>query len=88
LHQSCVDEICTVRRSVLAQMFIDALTKGKRIYKSYTNQKKKKFFFPSYLGGPNGTPRPMELHAHDPMRYVSDMLAWLHQALASERYAY
>jgi len=48
LHQSCVDEICTVRRSVLAQMFIDALTKGKRIYKSYTNQKKKNnnFFSP------------------------------------------
>jgi len=36
-------------------------------------------------GGPGGTPRPIELHAHDPMRYVGDMLAWLHQAVASER---
>lgn len=26
----------------------------------------------------------MEIHAHDPRRYVGDMLAWLHQALASE----
>eukprot|EP00898_Chlorokybus_atmophyticus_P001925 jgi/Chlat1/2733/Chrsp182S02898 len=36
-------------------------------------------------GGPGGTPRPIELHAHDPRRYIGDMLAWLHQALASER---
>eukprot|EP00897_Mesotaenium_endlicherianum_P007060 jgi/Mesen1/6382/ME000329S05549 len=36
-------------------------------------------------GGPGGMPRPMEVHAHDPLRYVGDMLAWLHQALASER---
>jgi hypothetical protein len=26
-------------------------------------------------GGPNGLPRPIELHAHDPTRYVGDMLA-------------
>ncbi|TRY59115.1 hypothetical protein DNTS_009558, partial [Danionella cerebrum] len=36
-------------------------------------------------GGPVGTPRPIEMHSHDPMRYVGDMLAWLHQATASER---
>ena len=35
-------------------------------------------------GGPNGNPRPIEMHAHDPLRYVSDMLAWTHQAVASE----
>ncbi|KAJ7295451.1 hypothetical protein O6H91_Y187000 [Diphasiastrum complanatum] len=35
-------------------------------------------------GGPGGMPRPIEVHAHDPLRYVGDMLAWLHQALASE----
>ncbi len=28
------------------------------------------------VGGPHGTPRPMEVHAHDPPRYVGDMLAW------------
>ena len=37
------------------------------------------------VSGPNGTPRPIELHSHDPLRYVGDMLAWLHQAIASER---
>ncbi|KXZ42797.1 hypothetical protein GPECTOR_117g362 [Gonium pectorale] len=36
-------------------------------------------------GGPGGVPRPIEIHAHDPQRYVNDMLAWVHQALASER---
>ncbi|EYU37491.1 hypothetical protein MIMGU_mgv1a002271mg [Erythranthe guttata] len=36
-------------------------------------------------GGHGGLPRPIEVHAHDPLRYVGDMLGWLHQALASER---
>ncbi|KAL6501817.1 Golgi transport complex subunit 6 [Orobanche gracilis] len=36
-------------------------------------------------GGLGGLPRPIEVHAHDPLRYVGDMLGWLHQALASER---
>lgn len=36
-------------------------------------------------GGPTGLPRPIELHAHDPIRYIGDMLAWVHQAMAGER---
>ncbi|XP_074655398.1 conserved oligomeric Golgi complex subunit 6-like isoform X2 [Tubulanus polymorphus] len=36
-------------------------------------------------GGPGGTPRPIELHSHDPLRYTGDILAWLHQAAASEK---
>lgn len=39
------------------------------------------------LGGPGGAPRPIELQAHDPLRYVGDMLAWVHQALPAEREA-
>ena len=35
-------------------------------------------------GGPGGLPRPIEIHAHDPLRYVGDMLAWVHQAIAGE----
>lgn len=35
-------------------------------------------------GGPNGMPRPIEMNAHDPRRYIADMLAWVHQAMASE----
>lgn len=36
-------------------------------------------------GGPGGTPRPIELQAPDPLRYVGDMLAWIHQACAGEK---
>jgi len=36
------------------------------------------------VGGPGGTPRPIEMHAHEPARYVGDMLAWLHQACPGE----
>lgn len=30
------------------------------------------------------TQRPIEIHIHDPLRYIGDMLAWIHQAAASE----
>ncbi|TKY87588.1 hypothetical protein EX895_003602 [Sporisorium graminicola] len=36
-------------------------------------------------GPPTFLPGPIELHAHDPLRYVGDMLAWIHQTVASER---
>jgi hypothetical protein len=35
-------------------------------------------------GGPSGMPRPIDLQAHEPRRYVGDMAAWIHQAVASE----
>jgi hypothetical protein len=31
--------------------------------------------------------KPIEFHAHDPLRYVGDMLAWAHSATVSEREA-
>lgn len=36
-------------------------------------------------GGTPEHPVPMEHHAHDPQRYVGDMLAWLSQALPVEK---
>jgi hypothetical protein len=35
----------------------------------------------------SGDVRPIEMHAHDPPRYVGDMLAWVHLALAEQREA-
>jgi hypothetical protein len=36
-------------------------------------------------GGPMGSAyRAIDLHAHDSVRYIGDMLAWMHQAIASE----
>lgn len=36
-------------------------------------------------GGRDGNPAPIEVHAHDPIRYTGDMLAWVHQSTCSER---
>eukprot|EP01091_Cochliopodium_minus_P020009 TRINITY_DN8603_c0_g1_i1.p1 TRINITY_DN8603_c0_g1~~TRINITY_DN8603_c0_g1_i1.p1 ORF type:complete len:597 (-),score=186.36 TRINITY_DN8603_c0_g1_i1:247-2037(-) len=35
------------------------------------------------VGGTFGI-KPIDIHAHDPLRYVGDMSAWFHQTLASE----
>ena len=35
----------------------------------------------------NPTTKPIEFYAHDPLRYVGDMLAWTHSATVSEREA-
>eukprot|EP01114_Cavostelium_apophysatum_P003972 TRINITY_DN14104_c0_g1_i1.p1 TRINITY_DN14104_c0_g1~~TRINITY_DN14104_c0_g1_i1.p1 ORF type:complete len:708 (+),score=123.47 TRINITY_DN14104_c0_g1_i1:88-2124(+) len=65
-------------RPVLLGYCLDevASTRNKTIVRS--------FLIALTQGGPNGMPRPIEIHAHDPLRYVGDMLAWIHQALASE----
>lgn len=63
LLQDTLDLLSSTRSSALAQLFLDALTRG----------------------GPGGLPRPIELVAHDPTRYVGDMLAWVHQTMATER---
>eukprot|EP01025_Chloroclados_australasicus_P062035 TRINITY_DN8145_c0_g3_i1.p1 TRINITY_DN8145_c0_g3~~TRINITY_DN8145_c0_g3_i1.p1 ORF type:complete len:639 (-),score=78.14 TRINITY_DN8145_c0_g3_i1:421-2337(-) len=41
--------------------------------------------FERFINALTRGPRPIEMHAHDPRRYVGDMLAWTHQSLASER---
>lgn len=38
-------------------------------------------------GGDEPHQKPIELHAHDPLRYVGDMLAWTHSSAVSEREA-
>ncbi|KAI0912436.1 oligomeric complex COG6 [Ustulina deusta] len=41
----------------------------------------------SASGAKNHSVKPIELAAHDPLRYVGDMLAWAHSATVSEREA-
>ena len=36
-------------------------------------------------GGPGGVPKPIEIHAHDPKRYIGDILAWIHQSERARR---
>lgn len=38
--------------------------------RAWTNFIVKAFITALTIGGPNGMPRPIELHAHDPLRYV------------------
>ena len=74
LFEDTLNVLSSTRSSAIANMFIEALTRG-------TGSK-------SGRGGKDAntaTTRPIELHAHDPIRYVGDILAWVHQAMASER---
>ncbi|KAI1001562.1 Conserved oligomeric Golgi complex subunit 6 [Podosphaera aphanis] len=41
----------------------------------------------SVEGDPNPSIKPIELIAHDPLRYIGDMLAWTHSATVSEKEA-
>merc|ERR1719167_916613 len=65
-------------REVLLQYVLEEFTGARRaaLVRSFTEA--------LTVGGPGGTPRPIELHAHEPARYVGDMLAWLHQSLPGE----
>ena len=74
LFEDTLTVLSSTRSSAIANMFIEALTRGTDA-KSARGSK-----------DPNAaTARPIELHAHDPIRYVGDILAWVHQAMAGER---
>ena len=50
------------------------------------------YFYTALTGSTSDTQsmpstKPIEFHAHDPLRYVGDMLAWAHSATVSEREA-
>ncbi|KAI8376403.1 oligomeric Golgi complex subunit 6 [Radiomyces spectabilis] len=67
------------QRPVLFQTIMDELAVARRdaVARAFINALTR--------GGPGGTPRPIELQAHDSMRYIGDMLAWVHQACAGEK---
>ncbi|KAJ3372364.1 Golgi transport complex subunit 6 [Kappamyces sp. JEL0680] len=53
---------------------------------SIRNQALTKAFYSALsVGGPGGIPKPIDFHAHDPLRYSGDILAWIHQACVGER---
>ncbi|KAL9542008.1 hypothetical protein MBANPS3_008824 [Mucor bainieri] len=66
-------------RPVLFQTILDQIASARHdaVARAFLNALTK--------GGPGGTPRPIELQAPDPLRYIGDMLAWVHQACASEK---
>ena len=78
-----LDEYSTARRGAVVRGFIDALTRGRPVPGTPPTTPLSEE--PPDIGRTHGGPRPIELHAHDPQRYIGDMLAWLHQASASEK---
>ena len=71
LFQSCLDFFADNREHVLSDAFYAALTGG----------------LPQTAAGGPALGKAIELNAHDPLRYVSDMLAWAHAATVGEREA-
>lgn len=73
LFQSCLDFFAEARDYVLSDAFHYALTDA--------------------MSGANGAAtgdrsiKPIEFSAHDPLRYIGDMLAWVHSTMVSEREA-
>lgn len=75
---SCLQQAmqCLQERPVLFEHVLEEYCSGRRRCLSRR--------FISALTG-SGHSRPIELHAHEPERYVGEMLAWLHQAAPGER---
>ena len=58
------------------------MSKGRRIIAQLTMEEAavlRRFIGALTRGGAGGMPRPIEMHAHDPRRFIGDMLAWVHQ---------
>ncbi|KAJ5374807.1 hypothetical protein N7517_006813 [Penicillium concentricum] len=73
LFHNCLDFFAEARDYVLSDAFHYALTDAV----SGTNGP----------GAGDHTVKPIEFSAHDPLRYIGDMLAWVHSTTVSEREA-
>ncbi|CAL5874431.1 uncharacterized protein PFLUO_LOCUS8727 [Penicillium psychrofluorescens] len=73
LFHSCLDFFAEARDYVLSDAFHYALTDA----------------MSGTIGTSSGdrTVKPIEFSAHDPLRYIGDMLAWVHSTTVSEREA-
>ena len=73
--QKAVETLC--QRPLLFKACVEEVTRTRH------NALFRRFITALTRGGA-GT-KPIEVHAHDPLRYVGDMLSWVHQAVASEK---
>lgn len=80
LFEDVLNLLSNTRSSALSSMFIEALTRGHDPAASNKGRDTRE----AARSG-SAAARPIELHAHDPIRYVGDILAWVHQAMAGER---
>ena len=71
-YRRCQDLVANFRRAQLVQSFVAALMQGAPSHTVPNNSS-------------SGVVKAMDLLSPDPVRYVGDILAWLHQAMASEK---
>ena len=89
LFKYCAEEVCIVwslsqirlqiNRRCIAYCQIGKRNSFFQVANTRHNSLFRRFISALTRGGPGGMPRPIEVHAHDPLRYVGDMLGWLHQ---------
>jgi hypothetical protein len=85
------DEMELIVEGELRQAF-DALVERPALLKCCTDQFTedrssalvKRFFEALTKGANRGASKPIEMQAHDPIRYIGDILAWIHQSTAAE----
>ncbi|KAJ1979385.1 Golgi transport complex subunit 6 [Dimargaris cristalligena] len=84
LFTALMDTLVDMRREALVNAFLSMVMHGETGPTSPTSLSGSDPY-----GGPvrrgSGYARPLEFYAADPLRYVGDMVAWVHQAHASER---
>ncbi|CCX33584.1 oligomeric Golgi complex subunit 6 [Pyronema domesticum] len=71
LFQNCLDFFAEARQKILLDSFYTAMTGS--AHGSTVNM--------------DYTTKPIEVYAHDPLRYIGDMFAWLHSTAVSEQEA-
>mmetsp|Transcript_8875 Transcript_8875/g.25795 ORF Transcript_8875/g.25795 Transcript_8875/m.25795 type:complete len:754 (-) Transcript_8875:60-2321(-) len=69
-YKHCQDIVISVRRATVVKNFVAALSYQPATEGDHVVSRKI---------------RPLDIHANDPVRYASDMLAWAHQAVVTER---
>lgn len=77
LFLHCQECLLQRRRDVVRRRFLLALTQGGDGALGVSGS--------GGSGALGASHRPIDMQAHDPVRYLGDILAWLHQAVASER---
>jgi conserved oligomeric Golgi complex subunit 6 len=71
----CQELVISSRRSLIVQRFVLAVTQGQQSSSSSGGHPRSSI---------SSSSRGLEMHSYDPVRFVGDMLAWVHQAIASE----
>ncbi|KAJ1974913.1 Golgi transport complex subunit 6 [Dimargaris xerosporica] len=82
LFESVTSTIVTFRQEALVNAFYRAVmgTSG-----PYTSGSQRRASSTDAFSPRADQSQPLELHAADPLRYIGDMVAWVHQAHANER---